>query len=114
MDSQGRPSDFVLVKTDYQTQIIKLDNILYIEGLKDYIKIFTLKNSKPIITLNSLKNLEHNLPPERFSRIHKSYIVGHEHIKSINKSQVIIHDKYIPIGESFKNIFLTKIDDLRI
>lgn len=114
IDISGKPNDFVLVKTDYQTQIIKLDNILYIEGLKDYIKIYTSKNNKPIITLNSLKNLEQNLPPERFSRIHKSFIVGHEHIKSINKSQVIIHDKYIPIGESFKNIFLTKIEDLRI
>jgi len=113
-ENNGKSNDFVLVKTDYQTQIIKLDNILYIEGLKDYIKIFTLKNNKPIITLNSLKNLEHNLPSDRFSRIHKSFIVGHEHIKSINKSQVIIHDKYIPIGESFKNVFLTKIDDLKI
>lgn len=114
LETNGKANDFVLVKTDYQTQIIKLDNILYIEGLKDYIKIYTLKNTKPIITLNSLKNLEQNLPSERFSRIHKSFIVGHEHIKSINKSQVIIHDKYIPIGESFKNIFLTKIEELRI
>lgn len=114
LEANGKANDFVLVKTDYQTQVIKLDNILYIEGLKDYIKIYTLKNSKPIITLNSLKNLEQNLPSDRFSRIHKSFIVGHEHIKSINKSQVIIHDKYIPIGESFKNVFLTKIDELRI
>ncbi len=114
MESTNKINDFVLVKTDYQTQIIKLDNILYIEGLKDYIKIFTSKNIKPVITLNSLKNLQQQLPPDRFSRIHKSYIIGLEHIKSINKTQVIINDKYIPIGESYKNFFLTKMEELRI
>ena len=103
-----------MVKTDYQTIIIKLDNILYIEGLKDYIKIFTTQNPKPIITLNSLKKLQQNLPPDKFSRIHKSYIVGLEHIKAINKTQVVINDKYIPIGESYKNIFMSKMEELRI
>ena len=114
LENSGKLNDFVLVKTDYQTQIIKLDNILYIEGLKDYIKIYTVKNVKPVITLNSLKNLQQNLPPERFSRIHKSYIIGLEHIKSINKTQVIINDKYIPIGESYKNFFLSKMEEMRI
>lgn len=113
-DSIGKPNDFVLVKTDYQTQIIKLDNILYIEGLKDYIKIYTSKNVKPVITLNSLKNFQQNLPSDRFSRVHKSFIIAIEHIKSINKTQVIINDKYIPIGESFKNIFMNKMEELRI
>lgn len=114
LNKAGKLNDFVLVKTDYQTQIIKLDNILYIEGLKDYIKIYTSKNVKPIITLNSLKKLQKNLPSSKFSRIHKSYIVGIEHIKSINKTQVIIDDKYIPIGESFKNLFIAKMEGLRI
>ena len=87
---------------------------LNVEGLKDYIKIYTSKHEKPIITLNSLKNFERHLPPDRFSRIHKSYIVGHEHIKTINKSQVFIQDKNIPIGESFRILFFTKMEDLRI
>lgn len=112
--SGSQPNDFVMVKTDYQTIIIKLDNILYIEGLKDYIKIFTTQNPKPIITLNSLKKLQQNLPSDKFSRIHKSYIVGLEHIKAINKTQVVINDKYIPIGESYKNIFMSKMEELRI
>ncbi len=112
--SSSQPNDFVMVKTDYQTIIIKLDNILYIEGLKDYIKIFTTQNPKPIITLNSLKKLQQNLPHDKFSRIHKSYIVGLEHIKAINKTQVVINDKYIPIGESYKNIFMSKMEELRI
>ncbi len=114
IDATGHSNDFVLVKTDYQTIIVKLDNILYIEGLKDYIKIYTSQNVKPIITLNSLKKLQQNLPSERFSRIHKSYIVGLDHIKAINKTQVVINDKYIPIGESYKNIFLNRMEELRI
>jgi len=113
-ENNGQPNDFVMVKTDYQTIIIKLENILYIEGLKDYIKIYTSQNSKPVITLNSLKKLQQNLPADKFSRIHKSYIVGLEHIKAINKTQVVINDKYIPIGESYKNIFMNKMEELRI
>jgi len=104
----------VLVKTDYKNLLIKIDEILYIEGLKDYIKIYTLQKEKPVITLNSLKNLQHNLPSEKFSRIHKSYIVGLNHIKSINKTQVMVHNKHIPIGESYRIGFTQKIEELRI
>lgn len=107
-------NDSILVKTDYQTLMVKLDQILYIEGLKDYIKIHTAESARPIITLNSLKKLQQNLPPERFSRIHKSYIVGLFHINSINKTQVMIRDKYIPIGESYKNIFMEKLEEMRV
>mgnify|MGYP004701394401 CR=1 FL=1 len=108
------PNDFMMVKTEYQSIVIKLENILYLEGLKDYIKIYTSQNPKPVLTLNSLKKMQQNLPPDKFSRIHKSYIVGIEHIKSINKSQVVINDKYIPIGESYKNIFSAKMEEMQI
>lgn len=104
----------VLVKTDYKTIVIKLSEILYIEGLKDYIKIYISLNDKPVITLNSLKKLQQNLPSNKFSRIHKSYIVGLDHINSINKSQVMILDKHIPIGESYRNIFTERMEEFRI
>jgi DNA-binding LytR/AlgR family response regulator len=104
----------VLVKTDYKTLLIRVNEILYIEGLKDYIKIYTSQKDKPVITLNSLKKLQQNLPADKFSRIHKSYIVGLDHINSINKTQVMIHDKYIPIGESYRHIFNEKMEELRI
>ncbi|HCE56862.1 MAG TPA: DNA-binding response regulator [Prolixibacteraceae bacterium] len=113
-ENTNQPNDIVMVKTDYQTLVIRLDNILFIEGLKDYIKIFTSQNAKPVITLNSLKRLQQNLPPKRFSRIHKSYIVGLDHIKAINKTQVLINDRYIPIGESYKDIFMNKLSEMRI
>nr|WP_319267196.1 LytTR family DNA-binding domain-containing protein [uncultured Draconibacterium sp.] len=104
----------ILVKTDYKTILIKLNKILYIEGLKDYIKIYTKENSKPVITLNSLKRLQQNLPAEKFSRVHKSYIVGLDHINAINKTQVMIKDKFIPIGESYRSVFSQKMEELRI
>jgi len=111
LDNTLQLNDSILVKTDYQTIMVKLDQILYIEGLKDYIKIHTLQNNRPIITLNSLKKLQQNLPPERFSRVHKSYIVG---LNAINKTQVMIRDKYIPIGESFKSFFMEKMEEMRV
>ncbi|MDX8339800.1 LytTR family DNA-binding domain-containing protein [Draconibacterium sp. IB214405] len=104
----------ILVKTDYKTILIKVNNILYIEGLKDYIKIYTKENNKPVITLNSLKRLQQNLPSEKFSRVHKSYIVGLDHINAINKTQVMIKDKFIPIGESYRSIFSQKMEELRV
>ncbi len=107
-------NDSILVKTDYQTIMVKIDQILYIEGLKDYIKIHTQGNNRPIVTLNSLKKLQQTLPPERFMRIHKSYIVNLGHITAINKNQVMIRDKYIPIGDSYKSSFLGKIEEMRI
>jgi two-component system, LytTR family, response regulator len=96
---------FLLVKTDYQTIRIDMDNILYIEGLKDYVKIFT-SVSKPVITLNSLKNLSEKLPPDIFVRIHKSYIVSLSKIQSISRGRIVnIGDKVIPVGDVYKDSF---------
>jgi len=113
-DQTMQQNKTVLVKTDYKTLLIRVNEILYIEGLKDYIKIYTSQKDKPVITLNSLKRLQQNLPPDKFSRIHKSYIVGLDHINSINKTQVMIHNKHIPIGESYRTIFNEKMEELRI
>ncbi len=107
-------SEFILVKADYKTIKININDILYVEGLKDYIKIYTTTSSKPVITLNSLKNMQQNLPSDKFSRIHKSYIISLDHIKVINKAQVVIGDTYIPIGESYKNFFLNEMENRRL
>ncbi len=114
IENNGGSNDFILVKSDYKTIKIKLDTILYVEGLKDYIKIFTSQNSKPIITLNSLKKIQDYLPPKKFTRIHKSFIISLEHINIINKAQVIINEKYIPIGESYRNQFMSEMENLRL
>jgi DNA-binding LytR/AlgR family response regulator len=107
MDSQ-KADDFIMVKADYQTQRIALKDITYIEGLKDYVKIY-MAVGKPVITLNSLKNMADKLPSEVFIRIHKSYIVSINKIDSIVRSRIVIGDKWIPIGENFRDAFYEAI-----
>ena len=97
--------DFIMVKSDYKSVKIDLDKIFYIEGLKDYVKIYLEGEEKPIITLNSLKKMVINLPPNRFLRVHKSYIVNTDKIRSVTKNRIIINEKWIPIGDNYKSDF---------
>jgi DNA-binding LytR/AlgR family response regulator len=101
--------DFIMVKADYSMVRIGLDQILYIEGLKDYLKI-VLANGKPILTLNSLKNYEERLPQSKFIRVHRSYIVAVNKIESIQKHRIIIGKDRIPIGDNFKEAFYLRMD----
>jgi len=97
--------DFIMVKSDYKSVKIDLDKVFYIEGLKDYVKIYLEGEEKPIITLNSLKKMVINLPPNRFLRVHKSYIVNTDKIRSVTKNRIIINEKWIPIGDNYKSDF---------
>jgi DNA-binding LytR/AlgR family response regulator len=92
--------DFILVKTGYNIIRINLDDILYCEGLKDYIKIHIA--GKTIVTQNSLKKFEGILPQDRFIRIHKSYIIPLSKIDSIQNNRIIIGKSFIPIGDTYK------------
>jgi two-component system, LytTR family, response regulator len=103
--------EYIFVKADYKTVKINLDQILYIEGLKDYIKIFT--GSKPVITQQSLKSIEEKLPLNSFFRVHKSYIVSLRHIHCIDRGMVRIGEARIPIGESYKEKFQIYINSLQ-
>lgn len=73
---------FIMVKSDYKSVKIQLNQILYIEGLKDYVKIYRENEEKPIITLNSLKRLADNLPSGNFLRVHKSFIINTNQISN--------------------------------
>ena len=97
--------DFIMVKSDYKSVKIDLDKIFYIEGLKDYVKIYLEGEEKPIITLNSLKKMVTNLPSNLFLRVHKSYIVSTDKIRSVTKNRIIINEKWIPIGDNYKSDF---------
>jgi DNA-binding LytR/AlgR family response regulator len=99
--------DFILVKTGYNTIRINFNDILYCEGLKDYIKIHTV--SKTIITLNSLKKFEEILPGNLFVRVHKSFIVPLSKIDSIQHNRIAIGKIMIPIGDNYKSVFNQKI-----
>jgi DNA-binding LytR/AlgR family response regulator len=91
---------FIMVKVEYNTIRVNLDDILYIEGLKDYIKIFT--GSKLILTKTTMKNIVDKLPPDRFLRVHKSFIVCVNKIDMIENYRILIGKQRIPIGESYK------------
>ncbi|MFA7140824.1 MAG: LytTR family DNA-binding domain-containing protein [Proteiniphilum sp.] len=99
----------LFVKSDYKLIHLLYDDLLYIEGLKDYVKIFTEQEPKPILSLMSLKSLEEELPGDRFMRVHRSYIIHKNKITSINKNRIIIAKKQIPIGETYRRQFQTII-----
>ncbi|WP_347159126.1 LytR/AlgR family response regulator transcription factor [Pontibacter chitinilyticus] len=104
--------DFMFVKADYKTVRIDFKDILWIEGLKDYIIIQT-KDQK-IITLLSMNKMMEKLPDTKFLRVHRSFIVSLQKIDSIEKSRIRIGSKEIPIGEVYKEAFLKWVEENNI
>lgn len=103
--------DSIFVKSDYKLVQIELKKILYVEGLKDYIKIYTEDASKPILSLMSMKAMEELLPPCHFMRVHRSFIVHKEKIRVIDRGRIVFDKTYIPISDSYKTIFQTFLDE---
>lgn len=103
--------DFIYVKSDYKLIQISLKDILYIEGLKDYVKIHLEGESRPILSLTSLKALEEKLPTDRFIRVHRSYIVQKQKIRVIDKARIVFGKEYIPVSESYKQELQNYIND---
>ncbi len=104
--------DYIFVKTEHKIQKIQLDDILYIEGLKDYISIYT--STERIITLQNMKKMEETLPKGEFKRVHKSYIVALDKIESIERSRIAIKGKIIPIGDTYRDDFFKTIEGKNI
>ena len=105
-------TDFIWVKADYKTIKVNLNNIQFIEGVKDYVKMHI--DGKNIITKTTMKNIEEKLPSEIFVRVHRSYIVSIHHIKAIENNRIIIENVRIPIGEMYKEEFYKRLDSRRI
>lgn len=99
----GQKDNFIFVRADYQDVKVMFDDILYIEGLKDYVRIVT--NEKRIITLTNIKGMYAKLPQDRFARVHKSFIVAVDKVNTIKGSSLLIGNKEIPIGLTFKDQF---------
>jgi len=96
----------IFVKTEYKLKQIELSKILYIEGLKDYVKIYTEDEAHPVLSLVSLKAMEDMLPVNRFIRVHRSFIVQPEKIKVIERNRIVFGKKYIPISDTYKQAFM--------
>ena len=101
--------DHIFIKSEYKVLKVKLDNIKYIQGMHEYVKIH-LTDGKPIMTLLSLKKMEKELPGNKFMRIHRSYIVNLEHISTIERNRIIYGEERIPVGEQYKKKFQEFID----
>jgi DNA-binding LytR/AlgR family response regulator len=99
---------FLMVKVEYTTIRVNLNDILYIEGLKDYVKIHT--EGKHILTKTTMKNIIEKLPSDSFLRVHKSYIISLDKIDMIENSRIVIGNQRIPIGESYRSSFYEVIN----
>lgn len=96
----------IFIKTEYKLMQIELRKILYIEGLKDYVKIYVEDEPRPILSLMSMKSLEDMLPTDRFIRVHRSFIVQPEKIKVIERNRIVFGKEYIPISDNYKQKFM--------
>ncbi len=99
----------MFVKADYKQIKIMFDDILYLEGLKDYVKIYLVSQAQPIVTLMSLKKFEEQLPPERFMRVHRSFIVALDKVEVVERQQIIFGKQRITISDSIKEEFFSNL-----
>jgi DNA-binding LytR/AlgR family response regulator len=102
-DSGGQINDYIFIKTEYKIIKINLEDILFIEALKDYTKIYT--PYQPVLTLRSLKSFETRLPADKFIRVHRSYLVSLNKINSVEKNTVMIANQSIPISDGYRERF---------
>jgi two-component system, LytTR family, response regulator len=98
---------FIFVKTEFRLERIDFDEILYIEGMKDYLRIIC--TDRKIMTLMSFSRIEELLPGKEFCRVHKSYMVALKKIKSVERGVISIADQRIPVSNTYKHTFLSKI-----
>jgi len=103
-------NQFLFLKSEYKIRRINFNDIQYVEGLKDYIKVFIAGDEKPILSLNSMKSLEQKLPEEKFMRVHRSFIVNLDRIDTIERSRIIFGKIYIPVSDQYKEKFQEYLD----
>lgn len=108
----SEPKDeYLFLKVEYQLVRIAYDDVLYTEGLKDYVKVHLKSDSKPILSLTSLKALEEKLPASKFMRVHRSFIVNLDKISAVTRNTIQIGTITIPVSDQYKesfNLFLSK------
>ncbi|MFD2719736.1 LytR/AlgR family response regulator transcription factor [Hymenobacter monticola] len=98
------PADAMFVKNEHRLQRVAFDNILYIEGMKEYLLLHTASAGK-ILTLQSFRRVEEVLPPERFARIHKSFLVALSRIEHVERGKVQVAGRLLPVGDTYRESF---------
>jgi two-component system response regulator LytT len=102
--------EFLFLKSDYKIKRINFNDILYIEGLKDYVKIYTQNYPRPVLSLSTMKLLESKLPESKFMRVHRSFIVNLAKIETIERSRIVFGKTYIPVSDQYKEKFQKFLD----
>lgn len=93
---------FVYVKSEYKLIRLDFDDILYIEGLKDYVKIYFEAPRKPVLSLVNMKRVEDCLPKPQFMRVHRSFVVNMAKVSMVDRGRIVVGDVFIPVSESYK------------
>ena len=101
---------FVYVKSEYKLVRIDFDDILYVEGVKDYVKIYLNGGRRPVMSLMNMKKLEDYLPKPQFMRVHRSFIVNMAVAEMVDRGRIVIGEMYIPVSESYKEQVQESID----
>ncbi len=99
--------DHIFIKSEYRIQKIMLADLFYIEALRDYIALHTVHGK--VLSLESMRNMEQVLPEAQFIRIHKSYIVNTSRIDYLERGKVVINKQYLPVGDTYREKFLSRI-----
>ena len=102
---------FLFIKSEYKIRRINFADILYIEGMKDYVKIFLKNDPNPVLSINSLKTLESKLPESGFMRVHRSFIVNLNRIETIERFRIVFDKVFIPVSDQFKDAFQKFLDE---
>ncbi len=111
--SQGQQKsadNVIFVRSDSKTVRLDCEQILYIEGMNEYVRIYVDGMEKPLMPLLSIKKIEETLPSDTFMRVHRSYLVNLTKIDEVQKQRIIIAKKLIPIGDNYKEHFQSYMD----
>jgi len=108
--AQIQPGGHLLVKSEYRLLRIPFGDIEYIEGLKDYVKIYVAGEQKAILSLMSMRSLEEGLPVDSFMRVHRSFIVNLDKVRIVERNCIIMGGRAIPISDSYRKSFMERIE----
>ncbi|RZK61376.1 MAG: LytTR family transcriptional regulator, partial [Hymenobacter sp.] len=96
------PEDHIYLKVEYQLVRVMLADILYIEGLKDYVKVHLASQPRPLLSLTSLRSMEEKLPASRFMRIPRSYIVSLDHVAAVGRGTLQVGKETLPVSDGYR------------
>lgn len=108
------PMTSIFVKSASKLQRIKIDDILYIEGLKDYVKIHIADNQPSVVSLMSMKSINEMLSKNNFMRVHRSYIVNLNNVTLLERNRIVFGKERIPVSDMYREEFMNKLSELNI